>query len=194
MELLGARALRVFYDEADQRPGANASSSKASSASSRGWRPSIRSSTGSTPTPATRATADGRVAAAARRFGSQDVDWTGYEDVRESMWQRQLHLFHVPFYYVEYGIAQLGALQLWMKAKEDPQPALCNYRAGLELGGTRPLPELFAAAGIRLRFFGEDASAADECRARRAGGIASIKLLVFYCRMLVRFTVAHVLL
>jgi oligoendopeptidase F len=86
-----------------------------------------------------------------RRF-SPDVDWSGYESAREAMWQRQLHLFHVPFYYVEYGIAQLGALQLWMKAKQDPQPALANYRAGLKLGGTRPLPELFAAAGIRFDF------------------------------------------
>jgi oligoendopeptidase F len=63
-----------------------------------------------------------------------------------------LHLFHVPFYYVEYGIAQLGALQLWMKAKEDPQRALNGYRAGLKLGGTRPLPELFKAAGIQFDF------------------------------------------
>jgi oligoendopeptidase F len=68
------------------------------------------------------------------------------------MWQRQLHLFHAPFYYVEYGIAQLGALQLWMKSKEDPRKALSNYRAGLALGGTRPLPELFSAAGIQFDF------------------------------------------
>jgi oligoendopeptidase F len=85
------------------------------------------------------------------RFGG-DVDWTGYETYREAMWQRQLHLFHVPFYYVEYGIAQLGALQLWLKAKEDPRRALANYRAGLKLGGTRALPDLFAAAGIRFDF------------------------------------------
>ena len=67
-------------------------------------------------------------------------------------WQVQLHLFHVPFYYVEYAIAQLGALQLWLKAKEDPRRALEHYRAGLKLGGTRPLPELFSAAGIRFDF------------------------------------------
>jgi oligoendopeptidase F len=85
------------------------------------------------------------------RFGSK-LDWSGWETAREAWWQRQLHLFHVPFYYVEYGIAQLGALQLWTKAKQDPQRALANYRAGLKLGGTRPLPELFGAAGIHFDF------------------------------------------
>jgi oligoendopeptidase F len=74
------------------------------------------------------------------------------EEARAGSWQKQLHLYHVPFYYVEYGIAQLGALQLWMKAKEDPQRALSGYRAGLKLGGTRPLPELFSAAGIQFDF------------------------------------------
>ncbi len=81
------------------------------------------------------------------RFSSK-LDWSGHEATRESMWQKQLHLYHVPFYYIEYGIAQLGALQLWMKSREDTRRALANYRAGLKLGGTRPLPELFAAAGI----------------------------------------------
>ena len=85
------------------------------------------------------------------RFGGA-VDWSGYEPIRESMWQRQLHLFHAPFYYIEYGIAQLGALQLWMKSREDTRRALSNYRAALQLGGTRPLPELFSAAGIRFDF------------------------------------------
>ena len=85
------------------------------------------------------------------RFSAK-VDWSGYENVRQSLWQRQLHLFHAPFYYIEYGIAQLGALQLWMKSKEDPRRALANYRAALKLGGTRTLPELFASAGIRFDF------------------------------------------
>ncbi|HEX4055834.1 MAG TPA: M3 family oligoendopeptidase [Tepidisphaeraceae bacterium] len=85
------------------------------------------------------------------RFGGI-VDWSGWEAVRESLWQRQGHLFHAPFYYVEYGIAQLGALQLWMKARQDPHQALANYRAALALGGTRPLPQLFAAAGIVFDF------------------------------------------
>lgn len=86
------------------------------------------------------------------RFGSGVVDYGGFEDVRASQWQRQLHLFHAPFYYIEYGIAQLGALQLWMKSKEDPRKALANYRSALSLGGTRPLPELFKAAGIAFDF------------------------------------------
>ena len=85
------------------------------------------------------------------RFYSR-LDWSGHEAAKESLWQRQLHLFHAPFYYVEYGIAQLGALQLWMKAKQDPRKAVANYRAALALGGTRPLPELFTAAGIAFDF------------------------------------------
>jgi oligoendopeptidase F len=85
------------------------------------------------------------------RFGSK-TDWTGYEIARATLWHRQLHLFHVPFYYIEYGIAQLGALQLWMKSRVDPRGALANYRAALRLGGSRPLPDLFAAAGIRFDF------------------------------------------
>lgn len=85
------------------------------------------------------------------RFGSQ-VDWTGYEDARAAGWQRVMHLFDSPFYYIEYGIAQLAALQLWLKSHEDPHRALAGYRAALALGGKRTLPELFAAAGIAFDF------------------------------------------
>jgi oligoendopeptidase F len=81
-----------------------------------------------------------------------DVDWTGYDDAQASHWQRQLHLFHAPFYYIEYGIAQLGALQLWLKSQHDPRAALGGYRAALNLAGTRTLPQLFAAAGIVFDF------------------------------------------
>ena len=81
-----------------------------------------------------------------------DVDWTGIEPARDAMWQRQLHLFHVPFYYIEYGIAQLGALQIYNNAKEDPAKALKDYRHGLSFGGTRPLPQLFEAANIKFDF------------------------------------------
>ncbi|MEM8739110.1 MAG: M3 family oligoendopeptidase [Planctomycetota bacterium] len=88
----------------------------------------------------------------AGRFTSPVVDHTGYEDVFDARWHAQLHLFHIPFYYVEYGIAQLGALQLWQKYRQDPAAALAGYRAALSLGGTRPLPELFAAAGIVFDF------------------------------------------
>ncbi|MCH8332974.1 M3 family oligoendopeptidase [Candidatus Sumerlaeota bacterium] len=83
---------------------------------------------------------------------SPAVDWSGLEADHRSLWQRQLHLFQVPFYYVEYGIAQLGALQLWMKHKENPREAVAGYRKALALGGTRPLPELFEAAGARFDF------------------------------------------
>jgi oligoendopeptidase F len=80
------------------------------------------------------------------------VDWSGYEAGRASYWQRQLHLFVHPFYYIEYGIAQLGALQLWLRFKHDQGAALGGYRSALALGGSRPLPDLFAAAGARFDF------------------------------------------
>jgi oligoendopeptidase F len=85
------------------------------------------------------------------RFTSK-LDWSGLEQYRETSWQKQLHLFHVPFYYIEYGIAQLGALQLWVKSLQDTHRAMAEYRAALKLGGTRSLPELFGAAGIVFDF------------------------------------------
>src|SRR5687768_4094295 len=81
-----------------------------------------------------------------------DLDWSGIQEARDAMWQRQLHLFHVPFYYIEYGIAQLGALQIYNNAKKDARKALADYRNGLRFGGTRPLPELFEAANIKFDF------------------------------------------
>jgi oligoendopeptidase F len=86
------------------------------------------------------------------RFMSKLVDWSGYGAAADSRWQAQGHLFGAPFYYIEYGIAQLGALQLWQRYREDPDVAVADYRSALALGGTRPLPELFAAAGIRFDF------------------------------------------
>jgi oligoendopeptidase F len=85
------------------------------------------------------------------RFGD-DLDWTGFEPVRTHLWHRQLHLFLHPFYYVEYGIAQLGALQVWARSRQDKAAALQSYRQALALGGSRPLPELFQAAGCRFDF------------------------------------------
>ncbi len=84
-----------------------------------------------------------------------DVDWSGHEEARRHSWHRQLHIFLYPFYYVEYGIAQLGALQVWANSKRDGPRALADYRAGLTLGGSRPLPELFARAGCRFDFSAE---------------------------------------
>jgi oligoendopeptidase F len=68
------------------------------------------------------------------------------------MWHRQLHVFGLPFYYIEYGIAQLGALQMWMQAKRHPANALGNYKKGLALGASQPLPKLFEASGLRFSF------------------------------------------
>ncbi len=85
------------------------------------------------------------------RFGGT-VDWSGYEQARANLWHRQLHIFLHPFYYIEYGIAQLGALQVWANSRRSRQEALEAYKAGLSLGGSRPLPELFKAAGCRFEF------------------------------------------
>jgi len=85
------------------------------------------------------------------RFGG-DVDWSGWETMRAHSWHRQLHIFLHPFYYVEYGIAQLGALEVWANSRRDKAKALQDYKAALALGGSRPLPELFHAAGCGFRF------------------------------------------
>ena len=88
----------------------------------------------------------------ADRFSTGMIDYSGLEQFRPTEWQRQLHLFEVPFYYIEYGIAQLGAIGLWMQFKQNPQQALDNYIKALSLGGTKPLPELYAAAGLKFDF------------------------------------------
>ncbi len=80
------------------------------------------------------------------------VDWTGLEETLSSLWHHKLHIFTVPFYYIEYGLAQMGALQVWRNSLKDPDGALRAYRSALALGGTRRLPDLFAAAGARLLF------------------------------------------
>ena len=85
------------------------------------------------------------------RFGGI-VDWSGYEDARAYSWHRQLHIFLYPFYYIEYGIAQLGALQIWRRSLTDRAAAVSAYRHALAIGGARPLPELFQAAGIGFEF------------------------------------------
>ena len=85
-------------------------------------------------------------------FGAGVTDWNGLEEERAYVWHRQLHIFEVPFYYIEYGIAQLGALQLWQQFRRDKTMALSQYKRGLSLGGSKPLPELFAAAGLRFDF------------------------------------------
>ena len=86
-----------------------------------------------------------------RRFGGA-VDWTGYEAACANLWHRQLHIFLHPLYYIEYGIAQLGALQVWANSQQDQPAALAAYRQALALGGSRPLPELFRTAGCQFDF------------------------------------------
>ena len=85
------------------------------------------------------------------RFGGL-VDWSGYEPGRANLWHRQLHIFLHPLYYVEYGIAQLGALQVWANSKRGKAKTLADYKRALALGGSRPLPDLFSAAGCRFDF------------------------------------------
>ena len=89
------------------------------------------------------------------RFGGS-ASWDGLDDERRFVWQRQLHIFGIPFYYIEYGIAQLGALQVWLNSKRDGEnSAIGAYKNALALGGSRPLPELFEAAGCRFDFGAE---------------------------------------
>jgi oligoendopeptidase F len=80
------------------------------------------------------------------------ADWSGFDDSRMSLWHHKQHIFEYPFYYIEYGIAQLGALQVWRNSLADAPKALADYRRALALGGTVPLPGLFEAAGARLVF------------------------------------------
>jgi oligoendopeptidase F len=87
-----------------------------------------------------------------RRFEGSSVDWDGLDDERIARWYQQPHFFSSPFYYIEYGIAQLGALQVWRNSLKDSTDAVRRYRGALALGATRPLPELFKAAGARLIF------------------------------------------
>ena len=80
------------------------------------------------------------------------VDWSGCEQEQVARWYEQVHFFSYPFYYIEYGVAQMGAFQVWRNALQDQAAAVAAYRRALALGGSRPLPELFAAAGAHLVF------------------------------------------
>ncbi len=81
-----------------------------------------------------------------------DINWTGHEEVQKTGWHRKPHIFTAPFYYIEYGMAQVGALQVWRNSLTNRSQALTNYRQALALGGTKTLPQLFAAAGAEFRF------------------------------------------
>ncbi len=85
-------------------------------------------------------------------FSTGITDWSGHEVYRTNFWQKQLHLFEVPFYYIEYGIAQLGAIAMWRQYREKKAQALENYMNALSLGYTKTLTELYATAGIKFDF------------------------------------------
>lgn len=86
------------------------------------------------------------------RFSSKTIDWTGVENVKAKLWQKQLHLFTSPFYYIEYAIAQLGAIAMWKQFKENKQQAIENYKSALRLGYTKTIPEIYKTAGIEFSF------------------------------------------
>jgi len=85
-------------------------------------------------------------------YGTGLVDYSGFEDIKSNAWQRQLHIFEVPFYYIEYGIAQLGALGVWKNSLEDKQSAISKYKAALKLAYTKTIPEIYSTAGIEFNF------------------------------------------
>jgi oligoendopeptidase F len=85
-------------------------------------------------------------------FSSKVVDWSGMEEIRKRGWQSQLHIYEVPFYYIEYGMAQLGAIAVWRNYKNDPEKALDAYEAALRLGYTKSIPEIYKTAGVEFNF------------------------------------------
>lgn len=86
------------------------------------------------------------------KFGANFVDWSEHDEALANLWQKQLHIFEVPFYYIEYGIAQLGAIAVWKKYKENPKEALKNYLEALKLGYTKSIKEIYRTAGIEFNF------------------------------------------
>jgi len=86
------------------------------------------------------------------QFESGVIDYTGFEANVKRMWHAQLHIFEVPFYYIEYGFAQLGALAVWKNYLHDPKKAIQEYKDALSLGYTVPIPKLYEAAGIKFDF------------------------------------------
>ena len=87
-----------------------------------------------------------------KRFHGDVVEWTGHEHILDMIWQKQGHIFDVPFYYIEYGMAQLGAIAVWRNYKQDPEAGLEKYLNALALGYTKTIPEIYEAAGIRFDF------------------------------------------
>lgn len=87
-----------------------------------------------------------------QEFSDTVTDWRGLEEARDYLWQKQLHLYEVPFYYIEYGMAQLGAIAVWRNFKNDPKKGLEGYMNALKLGNLKTIPEIYKAAGIKFDF------------------------------------------
>ena len=87
-----------------------------------------------------------------KRYGTGLVDWTSYEKYHKTAWQRQLHIYEVPFYYIEYGMAQFGAIAIWRNYKQNPEKALDDYDCALKLGYTKTIGEIYETAGIKFDF------------------------------------------
>ena len=86
------------------------------------------------------------------KFSSGITDWSGFDEVRAIAWQKQLHLYEVPFYYIEYGMAQLGAIAVWRNYKESPKQAVDQYMNALKLGYTKSIGEIYESAGVKFDF------------------------------------------
>ncbi len=87
-----------------------------------------------------------------REFNSSHINHAGLEDYETHLWHKQLHLFEVPFYYIEYGIAQLGAIAIWQQYRQHPARTVERYRTALRLGYTRSIRDIYDAAGIEFNF------------------------------------------
>jgi len=85
-------------------------------------------------------------------FSSSVIDWSGLDDIKRTLWQRQLHLFEVPFYYIEYGFSQLGAVAVWKNSNTNFEKAIQDYKNALSLGYTKTVPEIYKTAGIEFNF------------------------------------------
>ena len=86
------------------------------------------------------------------KYSTGDVDWSGHESAYESAWQKQLHIYEVPFYYIEYGMAQLGAIAVWRNYKQNPEKALEQYEGALKLGYTATIGDIYKTAGVKFDF------------------------------------------
>ena len=86
------------------------------------------------------------------KFADTVTDWSDLQSAKDYLWQKQLHLYEVPFYYIEYGMAQLGAIAVWRNFRNDPAKGLQGYQNALKLGYLRSIPEIYKAAGIKFDF------------------------------------------